>query len=219
MKLILSSDFPVTPNARVIEAIEQVAPDPRIAWISAHTDATGSAFSLAQEQFRSLGFGELEHVDIDEDLDQVQVAFLHEFDVIYLGGQDAVRFRYNAMRSGLSGRLRQCAAAGRLIVAASGGALLLTPNVSLLRLQTEHVDDVVATRARFDAIGAVDYELLPHRDRWDAGFLDKVRDYSTRVENDIIALADGAAIFFRHDGGSNIDGASTRYRNGTIITP
>ena len=107
-----------------------------------------------------------------------------------------MRFRYNCLRAGLAGRLRQCAGAGRLIVAASGGALLLTPNVSLFRLQTESVEAVLATSAAdFDALGAVTFELLPHANRLEAAFLDKVRRYSEQTETDIVAVADGGAMF------------------------
>jgi peptidase E len=216
MDLILTSDFPATPNPRVAAAIAARRERPRIAWIPPYTDASGSYFGEARQQFGAVGLSELECVDIDEDRDEVQIAYLHEFDVIYLSGGDAVRFRYNAIRSGLSGRLRQCAVAGRLIVAAGGGALLLTPNVSLFRLQSEPVDAVLATRARFDALGAVNYELLPHANRWDAAFLAKVRDYSAQVENDVIGLADGSAMW--HSASEvESNGPITRYRKGNII--
>ena len=217
MRLILTSDFPATRNARVVEALGSAGEDLRIAWICAETDASGATFAAAEEQFASLGFTEVELVDIDEDLDEVQIAYLHEYDVVYVGGTDPLRMRYNAHRSGLSGRLRRCAAAGRLIIGDGAGALLLTPNVSLYRLQHESIDAVLATRAAWNALGAVDYELLPHRDRWDATFMDKLREYSARVDNDIVTLADGGAILHGDRTGPTIDGAVTRFRKGNII--
>ena len=217
MNLILTSDFPATPNRRVVEAMQDVAEQPRIAWIASHTEADGPEFVAALAQFGALGFTQLECVDIDEDLDAVQIAYLHEFDVVFLRGEDAVRLRYNAIRSGLAGRLRQFAAAGRLVVGASGGAALLTPNVSLFRLHHEPVASVLATRARYDAMGAVDYELLPHAGRPDAAFLTKLHEYSTHVENDIVALTDGSAVFSTGSGTFDRDGTVSRYRKGQII--
>jgi peptidase E len=216
MDLILTSDFPATPNARVAATIAARAPAPRIAWIPPHTDRGGNNFAAARDQFAAIGLPELECVDIDEERDEVQIAYLHEFDVVYLSGGDPVRFRYNAMRSGLFGRLRQVASAGRLIVAASGGALLLTPNVSLYRLQNEPVEEVVASRGRFDGLGVVGYELLPHVNRWEPGFLDSVRAYSDRIDHDIVAVADGVALVHSH-GDMEATGAITRYRKGNII--
>ena len=217
MNLILTSDFPSTANATVVERIRSVALDPRIAWIPPFTDQDGAHFSEAGRLFGQAGFDQLEHLDIDEDLDQVQLAYLHEFDVIYLSGGDPVRFRYNAIRAGLSGRLRQCAALGRLIVGASGGALLLTPNVSLFRLQTESVEDVVATRGRFAALGAVTFELLPHANRVDAAFIDKVRRYTEKTATDVVAVGDGGAIFATSPDAFDHVGPITRYRGGEII--
>jgi peptidase E len=217
MNLILTSDFPATANAKVVERIKSVAGKPRIAWIPPFTDKDGAHFAEAGSRFRQAGLDQLEYLDIDEDLDQVQLAYLHEFDVIYLSGGDPVRFRYNAIRAGLSGRLRQCAALGRLIVGASGGALLLTPNVSLFRLHTESVAEVVATRGRFAALGAVTFELLPHANRVDTAFLDKVRRYTEQTATDVVAVADGAAVFATSSDAFEHVGPITRYRGGEII--
>jgi peptidase E len=217
MNLILTSDFPSTVNERVVSRIRSTARDPRIAWIPPFTDVSGVRFRDASERFAALGFAQLEAVDIDDERDEVQIAYLHEFDVIYLSGGDPVRFRYNAIRSGLSGRLRQCIAADHLVVAASGGALLLTPNVSLFRLEHEPLEEVLATRDRFNALGAVDYELLPHLHRWDVAFLAKLRGYSQGVDHDIVGLADGGAMFHQGDDAVESVGTITRYRKGHII--
>jgi peptidase E len=217
MNLILTSDFPATANPLVVARIKAVAPEPRIAWIPPSTDKDGGHFAEAGRLFSAAGLEQLEYLDIDEDLDQVQLAYLHEFDVIFLSGGDPVRFRYNAIRAGLAGRLRQCAGLGRLIVGASGGALLLTPNVSLYRLQTESVEEVLATRGRFSALGAVAFELLPHADRLDVAFIDKVRRYTEQAETDVVAVADGAAIFSTSADQFEHVGTITRYRRGEII--
>jgi peptidase E len=217
MNLILTSDFPATAPAAIVERITAVAPEPRIAWIPPFTDQDGGRFAEAGRLFSAAGLDQLEYLDIDEDLDQVQLAYLHEFDVIYLSGGDPVRFRYNAIRAGLAGRLRQCAGLGRLIVGASGGASLLTPNVSLFRLQTESVEEVLATRGRFSALGVVAFELLPHADRLDATFLDKVRRYTEESEIDVVAVADGGAIFPTSPDEFDHVGTVTRYRRGEII--
>lgn len=217
MKLILASDFPESPTPSVVAALQERAVDPRIAWIPPHTDATGAVFAAAQARFEALGLTQLECLDIDEDCDPVQLAYLHEFAVIVLSDGDPVRFRYNAMRSGLLGRLRQCVTAGCTIVGIGGGALLLTPNVSVLRLEHEALDAVMATRGRFDALAAVPYELLPHADRRQPSFLATVQEYSARVEHDVVALADGGVLFHNGTGAPAGEGGITRYRKGQII--
>jgi peptidase E len=216
MRLVLTSDYPASADERVSRLLRASHPDPRIAWVSERTDA--AAFATAREQFAALGFSNLEAVDIDEDLDQVQIAYLHEFDAVLVTAEDAVRLRYNALRSGLSGRLRQSAAAGALLLTAGWGGALLTPNVSLWRLQFEDAGAVIATRGRFDALGAVDYELLPHAARWDGAVEARVLEYSAAVEHDILAVADGGAVFHL-DGAAETTGVAARYRKGQIIKP
>ena len=58
------------------------------------------------------------------------------------------------------------------------------------------VPTVLSEHASFEALGAVDYELLPHLDRHSASFLEKVRLYSESIPHDVVALADGAALIY-----------------------
>ena len=217
MRLILTSDFPSSAPAEVVECLKAAGDSPRIAWIPPDTEGSRSHFDAARQRFSALGFDRLEPCDIDREKDDVQLAYLHEFDVIYLSGGDPVRFRVNLFRSGLSGQLRRCLTAGRLVVAASGGSLLLTPNVSIFRLQTESVDTVLDHRGRFDAMSAVAYEVLPHANRCDAALLDKVRRYSEHVANDVVALSDGAALLHSGDSVAAV-GNVARYRLGATVT-
>lgn len=214
MTVILASDFPTSAPPRIVDRMKAAGERPRIAWIASDSTEGRAGFPAAVARFAELGFDNLEYCDIDEERDEVQLAFLYEFDIVYLSGADPLRFRYNMLRTGLSGRLRQCVTLDRLIVAASGGAPLLTPNVSLYRLQTEPLDEVLASRGRFDGMHAVAYELLPHRNRWDAAFVEKVRLYSEHVETDILALADGAALFPATAHAFDYIGDVVRYRKG-----
>lgn len=99
------------------------------------------------------------------------------------------------------------------MVAASGGALQLTQNVSLFRLQGATIDDVFASRSEFEALGVVAYELLPHLNRFEPAFLEKVRQYSERVACDIIALPDGAAVLHSSRDDYRCVGQATIFRH------
>jgi peptidase E len=214
MNLILTSDFPRSAPSAVIDRLRAHHASPRIAWIAPDTPGGLTHFDLARERFAALGFDQLEHCDIDQDKDEVQLAYLYEFDIVYLSGGDPVLFRYNMLRAGLGGRLRQAASAGRLIVAASGGAMLLTPNVSLHRLLSEPLDTVMETRGRFDTLGAVPYEVLPHINRSEPEFLERVREYSARIAHDIIGIADGGAVFPAAGGSFAHAGEVVRFHRG-----
>lgn len=217
MNLILTSDFPSAPLGEVVERIRAQTSNPRIAWIPPSTAIHRQHFPDAQRRFATLGFPEVESVDIDEDRDDVQLAYLYEFDTIVLADGDAVRLRYSAIRAGLAGRLRQCAQAGRLIIATGGAAQLFTPNVSACRLANESVAAVLADRARYDGLTAVAYELVPHPIAAEEALVDKFRDYSHAVENDVLLLGPGSAIFPAGAAAFHSTGTITRYRKGQII--
>jgi peptidase E len=217
MRLILTSDFPASAPAEVVERLKAAGESPRIAWIPPDTEGYHAHFNDARQRFSALGFDRLEACDIDREKDDVQLAYLHEFDVVYLSGGDPLRFRFNMFRSGLSGHVRRCLTAGRLVVAASGGALLLTPNVSIFRLRAESLESVLGDRGRFDAMSAVPYEILPHANRCDQALLGKVRRYSEHVEHDVVTLADGAALLHTGDAFAAV-GEVVRYRTGVPVT-
>ncbi len=145
---------------------------------------------------------------------EARVDLLGRYDIVYLSGGDPVAFRRHLRQWGLDAALCWFAATGRLIVAASGGAMQLTPNISLFRLLSSDVDAVVSGRDQFDGIGLARCELLPHMNRHDAAFLEKVRQYSARVPHEIVALADGAVAFCADDGECRCSGESARYHHG-----
>jgi peptidase E len=214
LNLALTSDFPSTANHDLVARIHAVSRNPRIAWVAPSPSTGRPRFLSAQVAFRALGVEHLEYVDIDSEPTAGQFALLDLYDVVYLTGGDPIVFRQNLQRSGFATRLRDFAAAGRLVVGASGGAMQLTKNVSLFRLSSDSVDDVVSKRAEFDGLGLVGYELLPHLNKHDASFLEKVRRYSESIPHDIVALEDGAALLCDDDDDCRCFGQGVRYRGG-----
>jgi dipeptidase E len=218
MNLVLTSDFPSTSNELVFDRMRSRSTQPRIAWIPPFTDIGRKRFTSVQEQFESRGFGRLEYCDIDEEVDETQLAHLEKYVIVYLSGGDPVRFRSNILRTGLSGRLRHFLDAGGLVIGASGGSMQLTQNVSLFRLQGATLDEVFTDRQEYEAAGVVEYEILPHFNRFEPQFLETVRQYSERVGHDIVALADGAAVLHTSHDAYYCGGEAARFRKG-VVTP
>ncbi len=219
MTLILTSDFPSTAIAVVAQRLRPAAVRPRVAWIPPLTAPGRAHFRSAEAAFFELGASALDYCDIDEEPNETQLGALAQYDAVYLTGGDPLAFRRNILKCNLRDRFRECLAAGRLIIAASGGALLLTPNVSLFRLVSSTLEEVLAGRATYDAMGIVGYEVLPHLNRHDAGFLEKVERYSAGIGNDVLGIEDGAAIIRETDGREQYTGPVTRFHRGvrTII--
>ena len=218
LNLALTSDLPSTANQVVFDFMRSGNPSPRIAWIPPFTEMGHELFPSAQELFGTYGFSDLEYCDIDEEPDEEQLARLDQYDIIYLTGGDPIGFRRNILQAGLGERLRQYLTTGGLVVAASGGSMQLTKNVSLFRLLTAALEAVLEDRDEYAALGVVDYEILPHLNRFQPPFLETVRRYSEHVDHDVIGLADGAAVL--HQGRDNYRcvGQATRFHSG-VMTP
>jgi hypothetical protein len=84
MPLILTSDFPSTMVPAVVDRLKAAAPNPRVVWIAPLTDGAQERFAAAQERFAEFGVEHLEYCDIDQEPDDVQLAYLGEYDVVYL---------------------------------------------------------------------------------------------------------------------------------------
>jgi peptidase E len=218
LNIALTSDLPSTPNRAVFDFMRSGRPHPRIAWVPPFTSVGRERFRAAQELFAAYGFSNLEYCDIDEGPNQEQLDGLDQYDIIYLSGGDPIGFRRNILRAGLPALLRQCLDAGRLIVAASGGSMQLTKNVSLFRLLSAPLEEVLDSRGEYEALGAIEYEILPHLNRFEVSFLETVRRYSERVAHDVIGLADGAALLHTSRDNYRCVGQTTRFRNG-VMTP
>jgi peptidase E len=218
LNLALTSDLPSTANQVVFDFMRSGNPHPRIAWVPPFSEMGHARFPASHELFKAYGFSDLEYCDIDNEPNEEQLGHLDQYDVIYLTGGDPIGFRRNILRVGLAKRLQQYLTTGLLIVAASGGSMQLTKNVSLFRLGTAPLDEVFENRDDYEALGIVDYEILPHMNRFEPSFLEIVRRYSERVDHDVIGLADGAAVLHRSSDNYFCVGQATRYHGG-VVTP
>src|SRR5262245_25016855 len=162
LRLVLTSNFPSTPTEAVSECLRSAAANPLVAWIPPLTSKGRERFRAAQQAFRSLGVSSLEFCDIDEEPDERQLSRRDRYEALCVSGVDPLVFRSNIERSGMAAGLRAYLWSGRLVVAASGGAMQFTANVSLYRLLTATVDAVVGEYAAHAGLGVVGYELLPH---------------------------------------------------------
>lgn len=213
--IVLTSDFPATPNQAIVDCMQRASARPRIACIAPVTASRQERFPALAKQFADLGFTRVESCDIDERPDERQLAELGECDVVYLTGGDPIVFRRHILRTGLATELRRCVENGGLILGASGGAMQLTRNVSLYRLLDTPLDEVATRHSEHEGLGLVDCELLPHLNRHDAAFLETVRAYSERVDHDVIALADGAALLHSNGDETRCVGEAVRFRDGS----
>jgi dipeptidase E len=218
LNLALTSDLPSTANQVVFDFMSSGNPNPRIAWVPPLTKLSHKLFPASQELFRTYGFSNLEYCDINDEQKEEQLAHLDQYDIVYLTGGDPIGFRRNIIRAGLAEKLQQFLTTGRMIVAASGGSMQFTKNVSLFRLHNVALDEVFENHSEYEALGVVDYEILPHLNRFEPSFLEIVRRYSELVDYDVIGLTDGAALLYQCSNDYRCLGKATRFHKG-VMTP
>ena len=197
MRVVLTSNFPRPGNERVADYLRAIEGLSSIAWCAALPDA--ARFAEAQAEFSAYGF------------DDVRLFSPDAASAIYLSGGDPLAFRAALRQSPLP------AQPFATLVGASGGAMQLTPNLSLFRLMHFDVGLVLEQREEHAAMGLVPFEILPHHDRQTPELLAAVRQYSASIDNDIWCLADAAAVVREADGSIVCLGDARCLRGGTFV--
>ena len=79
-------------------------------------------------------------------------------------------------------------------IGASGDAMQFTPDVSLFRLVSCSVQEVLVQRSDHRALDMVPFEIFPHFDRQPDELLDKARHYSEQMDHATWCVTDDAAV-------------------------
>jgi len=160
---------------------------------TAGCDGAITVSTLAEAKaFAKHGFTRLQGINLDDLHNAGELS--SAFDFVYLTGGNPIVFRDNSLRVGLSSRLRAFLNRGGVIIGASGGAMLLTRNVALFKLEGGTFSDAVASHDALTATGLLDYEMLPHANRFGVAVIEQLGEYARRVACDVITLNDGAAM-------------------------
>ncbi len=215
LNLVLTSNLPSMSIEAVYQLMRQTGEQPRIVWIPPFKDIGNKRFAAAKELFEAHGFERLESFSMGggeaESSTQIE-----DFDIIYLSGGDPIKFRANLIENNLTTHLQNCIANGKMVVASSGGSMQLTQNISVFRLINLKVDQVIAQRSEYEALGIVPYEFLPHLNAHSESFLEKVRQYSRAIDHPVIGVEDGGALMHKSRDNYQLTGRALIFRHGDI---
>jgi hypothetical protein len=209
MRVMLSSNFPRAGNDAIARRLRSEGVE-RIHWLAGSPDE--QRYKSACAEFAAHSFFDVRAVAAGT----LDVGGLSAADGLYFSGGDPLVFSAALARSTVAA---QCVRFTEpWLLGASGGAMQLTPNLSLFRLQQHSVAEVLQERDRFAALGIVAFEVLPHSDRQPASLLDAVRHYSEGVDNDVWCLADGAAVWQDANGSLSSIGDTRCLRRGEFTS-
>lgn len=188
LRYLLTSNFPRSGNDEVARLLSDARVFGPVAWMAPEPDA--ERFACAEAEFAQLGLGPL------VDISSVGAAAIVGVAAVYLSGGNPLAFRDRLRETGVAAwlRLNLASATPLPVIAASGGAMQLTRNLSVFRLLSFPLEQVLGERDAFAGLGLVDCEVIPHFDQHPAPLLDAARDYSMRVGRPVFGLPDGSAV-------------------------
>ncbi|AQQ53302.1 Type 1 glutamine amidotransferase-like domain-containing protein [Planococcus lenghuensis] len=112
-------------------------------------------------QFRALGFGSIDCVDIEHRNPDA----LSGYDVFYIGGGNPFHLLQAFRRSGADIALHTLANTGAILIGVSAGALVLGPDLAVAEVFTPEMR--LSDQNTGAALGIVPFPFMPHADRED----------------------------------------------------
>lgn len=109
-------------------------------------------------------------------------------------GGDPIYFLNNMKRRIFLSVLQSFAAKGGTIVGVSGGGVLLGKNAALFKLFQNDLTTAFEHRDNLKALGLVNFEFLPHYNRWNDSFKQAVEKYTSMTDATVYACDDGSGI-------------------------
>jgi hypothetical protein len=186
LRVVLTSNFPRAGNEAVAAIVHRECADGGWAWLSPRAGA--HRFEDARRELASYGLGDV--VALSSGLADSSAAGR----ALILSGGEPIGYREEVLQAQAHRWWPQRAPSSGLVVAASGGAMLLTLNVSSFRLLTCNVETVVNERDAYPALEWVPFEVLPHANRQTPSFVEKVARYAAPTGARVWCHPDGAAV-------------------------
>ncbi len=196
LRYLLSSNFPLPGNEAIAECLRSNGVDGAIAWMAPRPDP--ERFAQAKAQFARLGFDTL--VDVSDG--GAQELAHAEPAALYLSGGDPILFRDRLRATGIHEWITRNASSPQPIpiVGASGGAMQLSANVSIVRLLSVDLPTVLRERNSYHGLALADLEVVPHFQSQPAHRRAVLAEYAASARVEVWGLEDGAGLVCSDDG-------------------
>ncbi len=161
----------------------------KIGYIPSTEDKEKKYFHIKKQYYHMYGVENILFFDLYSEFDPTKIDELVSCDIIHLSAGDPIAFRMALKERSIDQVLKDYYTNGGTIVGVSGGAVQLGKSTKLFHLfigSNEQSD--------IDALGLVDFEYLPHYNRWDDAFKEKVKDYVQTTGTIVYAGNDGDGI-------------------------
>ena len=201
MELVLYSDQVSDKNRIVNEKMLELISKEKVklGYIPSTGDKDRAFFNAQVEFYHKYGIDDFLFFDLDDEYDPLKIEELLSCDVIHLSAGNPIYFLNNIKRRRFELILQKYVQNGGLLIGVSGGAVQIGRSAGLYKVFIDHLDSAISNIKEFDALGLVDFEILPHYNRWDEDYKKDVKEYSKKLRTIIYALHDGDGIIVNGD--------------------
>lgn len=160
----------------------------KIGYIPSTEDKEKAYFNMKVHYYREYGIRNIMFFDLYSEFNSSKMNELLECEIIHLSAGNPIEFKKAIQHRKMGKVLLKYFNNGGTIVGVSGGAVQLGKSTNLFQLFVGETYNDLAT------LNLVDFEFLPHYNRWDDDFKRAVYHYSKTTGTTVYAGSDGDGI-------------------------
>lgn len=157
----------------------------KIAYIPSTEDKEKEYFKLKEQYYRNYGVQNTMFFDLYGEFDSTKIDELLQCDIIHLSAGNPIELRQALRYRGMNEHLKAYFNQGGVLVGVSAGAVQFGKTTKLFQLYAGDANEAQ------EALRFVDFEFLPHYNRWNEDFKKQVWDYGRKTGTTIYAGNDG----------------------------
>ncbi|RLQ90826.1 Type 1 glutamine amidotransferase-like domain-containing protein [Planomicrobium sp. Y74] len=196
-KLFFYSDqIAETPGNKRMDHLLLEGLDPehtKIAYIPSTEDKERKYFNLKAEYYLDYGVRDMMFFDLYGEFDSAKINELLQCDIIHLSAGNPIELRQALKRRKMDEHLKGYFKQGGVLVGVSAGAVQFGKTTKLFQLYAGDTNEIQ------EALKFVDFEFLPHYNRWNDTFKKQVRDYARTTGATVYAGNDGDGLIVEDD--------------------
>lgn len=157
----------------------------KIGYIPSTEDREKMYFNAKVQYYRNYGIQNMMFFDLYSEFKLSQVDELLTCDIIHLSAGNPIEFRNAIQKRNMKKVLCNYYDQGGIIVGVSGGAVQLGKSIKLFQMFIGDIEE------ELEALQLVDFEFLPHYNRWNEDYIRDVYNYAEATGTTIYAANDG----------------------------
>jgi dipeptidase E len=197
MKLVILSDQQYPDTNKIGLNIKKIMDKkyPNIGYISSSPDSGKKYFSERKKYYSKLNIQLTEYIDLEDGFNDSTMNKIFNLDAIHLSGGDTSRFLYWIKKRKLGKRLIQYAKTGGTLIGVSAGAIIMTPDTSIISLYNN--TDTINSNTK--GLKILPFHYIPHVDT-EKKIDNKILIKSKKEKITVIASGDKDGIIYNRTG-------------------